>query len=62
MFLKKFWNKIVNDRKYKELKYEEEKEKASFFLEKFEPNINFIHDRIKTKNVLNFLHSGHAAE
>lgn len=63
MFLKKFWNKIVNDRKYKELKYEEEKEKSILlFRKKFEPNINFIHDRIKTKNVLNFLHSGHAAD
>ena len=63
MFLKKIWNKIVNNQKYQELKYSEQKEKnILLFKQKHEPTINLIRDKIEKKSVLNFLHSGHAAD
>ena len=63
MFLKKIWNKFTNKQKYKELKYfEEDKKKIIKFQNEHEEEINFIQERIKNQKVLNFLHSGHAAD
>ena len=47
MFLKKIWNKIVNNQKYQELKYLEQKEKnILLFKQKHEPIINLIREKI----------------
>ena len=63
MSLKKFWLKIFNNQKYIELKYLEKKENNTLlFKKRHEPEINLINDRIKRKDSLNFLHSGHAAD
>ena len=63
MFLKKIWNKIINNQKYQELRYSEHKEKnILLFQNKHENQINFIKKNIDNKKKLNFLHSGHAAD
>ena len=63
MFLKKIWNKIINNQKNQELRFFKEREKnLSLFKDKYEDQINLIKKNIKNKNKLNFLHSGHAAD
>ena len=63
MSLKKIWFKIFDNQKYRESKYLEQKENnILLFKKRHEPEINLINNRIKEKNSLNFLHSGHAAD
>ena len=63
MYLKKIWLKFVDNNKYRDIKYIEQKKKnISVFKREFEEEINIIRNKIKTKNELNFLHSGHAGD
>ena len=63
MYLKKFWFKITDNRKYQEIKYLEQRTKnMQSFKRKYEIEINKIQEKIKTQNSLNFLHSGHAGD
>ena len=63
MSLKKIFYKILNNQKYKELKYlEEDKNKIHQFKNIFEEKIISIQKRIDRQKCLNFLHSGHAAD
>ena len=56
MFLKKIWNKIINNQKNQELRFFKEREKnLSLFKDKHEDQINLIKKNIKNKNKLNFI-------
>ena len=61
-FLKKYWYKFYkyNHEESKILKKTEEDKKI--FQEKFEAQINSIHNKIDSNKPLNLLHSGHAAD
>lgn len=63
MSLKKIWFKFFNDKKYKELKYyERDKQQLQKFKANIEKEIILIKEKIKKQKILNFLHSGHAAD
>ncbi len=60
IILKKFWYKIFDKQKYKNLKNLENIEKdKKIFKEKFETYIEGIQKKIKHNKELSFLHSGH---
>ena len=61
-FLKKYWYKFYkyNHEESKILKKTEEDKQI--FQEKFEAQINSIHNKIDSNKPLNLLHSGHAAD
>ena len=59
----KFWYKITNKQKHKDYKiFLKKKEDIKIFKEKFEKQINNIQQKIKDKNELSFLHSGHSGD
>jgi len=63
MSLKKYWYKFTNKQKYNQLKISDtRKNDEKIFRDKFEDQINKVHEIIKTNKPLNFLHSGHAAD
>lgn len=63
MFLKKFWYKITNRKKYQFFKDELNiKNTVKIFKQKFEHKILEIQSKIESKNELSFLHSGHCGD
>ena len=62
LFLKN-WHKLVNKKKYKQLKLKENTEKKiKFYKSNIEKKIDKIHEKIKEKRKLNFVHSGHIGD
>ena len=60
MSLKKIWLKITNKNKYYKYKYEGlRKNKEALFKNKIKNLLEIIEKKIKTKEEISFLHSGH---
>ena len=63
MFLKKFRLKFFNKSEYRQLKNQERIDESSKeFKERYQSKIEEIQNNLSKKKVLNFLHSGHAAD
>ncbi|MDC1476034.1 hypothetical protein N8084_00885 [Pelagibacteraceae bacterium] len=62
-FFLKNWHKIVNKKKYKQLKLKENTEKKiKFYKLNIKNKIDTIHEKIKKNKKLNFIHSGHIGD
>ena len=62
-FFLKNWYKIINQKKYKRLKLEENiYKRIKFYKLNIEEQINEIQKKIKEKNDLSFIHSGHVGD
>ena len=63
MFIKKIFYKLINRKKYNELKGEQgNKERKAWYETSFRKKISDIQNKIQNNNNLNFLHSGHLGD